>query len=965
MATRSGSTNAGEHAPSQPSQPSWRVDTPVEDDPVQQVLARRVPWVVHHGTFSQQSFGTGPWPEQGWKLHVSATPDSAVPVLEAALDVLLAHGARFKVVQTLGLLAAMNGGVFGNSQIGKFLTVYPSDDDQAVRLAVDLDVATRGHRGPRVPTDRVLRPGSLVHYRYGAMVRRPESMDDGEPTGFHDLLDPAGRLSDDVRLEYYQAPDPAIVDPFEAAGVRIAPPGRARFLDGRFFVTDALAQSARGGVFRAVDVSVDPARVCLLKESWHDVGLDPFGRDARDWARNEERILTRHADEPSLPRCYGSFEIDGDRYLAIEFVAGRSLDKVLAEEHGLDEGLEPDEVVEIGLATADALARLHDLGLVFRDFKPANLIRTPDGGYRLIDFGIAHEYRTDTSEPLSIGTPPFYAREQYAGEQPHPLDDVFAWGAVLFHLAGGEGSFADMPKGRDLQQPFPRRPLLEHRPGFPPALAAVIDRAVAWERADRWPTMGAARDALAAAAATLVDPSQAWPADASPGPRSVVHHEPDPALDAEAALRLAREVGDALLEAAEERDGGLTWRRRYEFADRTEHGPDIYGGTAGVALYLAELAGRTGDERYADAARGAARWLAGPAWGRGRAQHGLHHGEGGVAWTFLRLAERLDAPGYVAAADLRMRRLRGAAATTTDLIYGTAGTVLALLAVHDATGDDAHLAEARALGDDLVAAAIPGPGGLGCFWEVAAATPGGPIQPLLGLMHGAAGIALALAHLGERTGDARHLDTALGAAELLLAAGRPEPTSTITDEGGRAGGEAVGVTWPRFLGDPPVGLQAHCHGAGGIGQFFLWLDRIAPDPRYRAVAAAAARAVADTRALDDRSGICHGLSGTGHLMLDCHQAFGGSRWRDLADECAGHLARFRVADRPGVYAMRGDASSPDLLVGFAGVGSFLLRLADAESAPDLVMGPLTTSLRKAAHHVRRDPQPLHAAPRLR
>ncbi len=954
-----------------PRSPSWRVDTPVEDDPVQAVLARRVPWVVHHGTFSQQSFGTGPWPEQGWKLHVSATPDSAVPVLEAALDVLLARGARFKVVQTLGLLAAMNGGVFGNSQIGKFVTVYPSDDAHAVRLAVDLDAATRGHRGPRVPTDRVLRPGSLVHYRYGAMVRRPESMHDGEPTGFNDLLDPAGRLSNDVRLEYYQPPEAGIVDPFEAAGVRVAPPARARFLDGRFFVTDTLAQSARGGVFRAVDVSVDPARVCLLKESWHDVGLDPFGRDARDWARNEERILTDHADEPSLPRCYGSFEIDGDRYLAIEFVDGRSLDKILAEEHGVDHGLEPDEVVAIGLATADALARLHDMGLVFRDFKPANLIRTPGGDYRLIDFGIAHEYRTDTSEPLSIGTPPFYAREQYAGEQPHPLDDVFAWGAVLFHLAGGEASFADMPKGRDLQQPFPRRPLVEHRPAFPAALAAVIDRAVAWERAERWPTMRDARDALAAAAtaaaaaATAVELREGEPAAASGGPGSIVTHEPEPAPGAEGALRLAREVGDALLEAAVELDGGLAWRRRYEFADRTEFGPDIYGGTAGVALYLAELAWRTGDGRYADAAGGAARWLAGPAWGRGRAQHGLHHGEAGIAWTFLRLADRLDTPGYVAAADLRMRRLRGAAAITNDLIYGTAGTVLALLAVHDATGDPAHLAEARALGDEVLAAAVPGPGGLGCYWEVASATPGGPVLPLLGLMHGAAGIGLALAHLGHHTGDARYLDAARATAELLLAAARPEPSSTEIDDGDPVAGGTMAVTWPRHLGDPPVGLQAHCHGAGGIGQFFLWLDRITPDARYRTAAAAAARAVADTRALDDRSGICHGLSGTGHLMLDCHQAFGGSRWRDLADECAGHLARFRVADRPGVHTMRGDASSPDLLVGFAGVGSFLLRLADAGSAPDLVLGPLTTTLRKAAHHVRRDPQPLHAAPRHR
>ena len=141
----------------------FRDDLLIEEDPIRSVMDRRVPWATHDENFSQQSFGTGPWPDQGWKLHVSATALSAVEVLEAALDVLLADGARFKVLNSIKLLNALNSGLFGISQIGKFVTVYPSDDSHAVRLAVDLDAVTRGRRGPRVPTDRALRPGSLVH----------------------------------------------------------------------------------------------------------------------------------------------------------------------------------------------------------------------------------------------------------------------------------------------------------------------------------------------------------------------------------------------------------------------------------------------------------------------------------------------------------------------------------------------------------------------------------------------------------------------------------------------------------------------------------------------------------------------------------------------------------------------------------------------------------------------------------
>lgn len=929
----------------------FRQDPLTEADPIRLVVNRRVPWAMYDESFSQQSFGTGPWPDQGWKLHVSATPPSAVEVLEAALDVLLADGARFKVLSSIRLLSALNSGLFGIPQIGKFITVYPSDDAHAVRLAVELDAVTRGYRGPRVPTDRPLRPGSLVHYRYGSLIRRRESQIGGdEADGRHDLLDPAGRLTDDVRLNYYQPPDPSITDPFEVAGVRVAPPERGPLLNGRYLVCDALGQSPRGGIFRAIDVLAEPVRVCLLKEAWHDVGLDRWGRDARDWAANEEHILTRYAGDPILPRFYDRFELDGNHYIAIEYIEGVALDKVLWEEHAFEYGLDPWEIVAIGLATGEALAHLHEIGLVFRDFKPANTLKTPDGHYRLIDFGIAYNYRESRIEPLSTGTPPFYSREQYEGEAPSPADDIFAWGAVLYHLAGGDPSFVDMPKGKDFLRPFPRRPLAELRSSIPTALAEVVDRAVAWERVERFATMREARDALAAAARQLENTHGNTPrrvkaavdeSNTSPAPSDV---------NPEEALRLAREIGDALCAAAEDHGGGLCWKRRFEWIERTEYSPDLYAGAAGIGLFLAELARTTGEERYADTARGAARWLAGPAWGRGRTQHGFHSGEPGIAFFFLRLAELLEAPGYVAAADMRLRRLRGAASLTIDLMYGTGGTILGLLAMYAATGDSQFLVEAQTIGDELVTKALPAKGSQGCYWEIPSSAPGGPVIPHLGLLHGVAGVGLALAYLGCVTGDEHYVDTAQGAAELLLAQAVSSPTN-ISVEGGEQDGQLF--TWPGHLDDTAKGLQAHCHGAGGIGQFFLWLDALVPNQRYRKAAERAAYAIAAQRATEIRAGICHGVSGRGHFMLDCYQRFGGSQWLVLASECGGHLQRFRLPERPGVYAMHGKgAVSPDLMLGYAGVGSFLLRFAKAASASDLVFGPLNHAIQTVDGNVR-------------
>jgi len=397
-------------------------------------------------------------------------------------------------------------------------------------------------------------------------------------------------------------------------------------------------------------------------------------------------------------------------------------------------------------------------------------------------------------------------------------------------------------------------------------------------------------------------------------------------------MRLAREVGDALCAAAEERDGGLCWKSRSEWSEQSGYNPDLYAGASGIGLFLAELARATGEARYADAARGAARWLSGPIWGRGRAQHGLHCGEPGVTHFLLRLADLLNAPGYVTAAELRMRRLRGAQPITLDLIYGTAGTILPLLSLYRVTGESAFLADACAAGDELVRSALAAPeGSAGCYWDVPSGARGGPVISYLGLLHGAAGIGLALGRLAIVTSEERYMHTARRAAELLLAQARPSSADVAT--------EGPALTWPRHLGDNTMGLQAHCHGAGGIGQFFLWLDRVVPDPRYLEAARGAGRTAAAQRDTEQRSGICHGLSGIGHIMIDSYQALDDEQWLAVARECAGQLQRFCVADRTGVYAMDGaGAVSPDLMLGYAGVGSLFLRLADPENAQDLIFG---------------------------
>ena len=880
-------------------------------DPIRLALAAHVPWATAGDPFASQLLGAGAWPDQGWKLHLSAAVHSAPQVLARALPLLLAEGVRFKAASSLAAVARLNTGALGESQVGKFVTVYPSDDAQAVRVAVALDRSTAGLRGPRVPTDRPLRPGSLVHYRYGAFTGRHEGSG-------HDILDPEGRLAIDTRPPFYRPPFPALVDPFERAGAYVAPPQRRGPIAGRYLVYELLSRSWRGGVYRAIDAGARPSRTCVLKEFWRDVGCDAGPDQSPAWAENEGAVLAAHGGSPLFPRFYERFDLDGNSYLALEYLDGEPLTAELSTDALDTPPVPPDRLITLARDTAGLLAGLHELGVVYRDFKPDHVLRAPDGRLRLLDFGVAFDTRAERPPVDAPGTPPWAGPEQWAGARPDYADDVFSWGAVMHCLACGTASMPPPPPD-GAWPPFRRAPVAGINPSIPSALAAVIDRAVAWEACTRFSSMREAHDALAGIGRDAVVRLATTRATVASAPAADVASQP---LE-RSPMALARETGDALCEAAAPADGGFCWPSP-DLGPVPQCSPDLYDGAAGIAVFLAALARATNEARYEDVARGAARWLAGTTWGRGRAAIGLHCGQAGVGLAYLRLAASLDEPAYITAAELVARRLAGTAIETFDLLYGAAGTILFLVELAAATGDNTYLAQARGLADVIVPAKTAGPSGHGAYWHVPSLNPSVAAAPYLGLAHGAAGIGLALWQLARANGEGALQALALDVAGLLLAQALPS-----------AGG---GLRWPRALGARQAGLQAWCHGAGGIGTFFSNIAADVPDGRFVEAARLAAVTIRTESRQRSRVGLCCGVAGDGNLLLDRYAAAPNASDLTAARDCARMLDRYRDGDRPGLY--RNDAHgavSTDMMLGSAGVGAFLLRLADPAAGTDLIL----------------------------
>jgi hypothetical protein len=229
-------------------------------------------------------------PEQGWKLHVSATVLSAGRVLAAVAPLLRRRGVLFKAPVSLDELDKLNSGLYyGYSQVGKFVTVYPRTDQEAVLLARGLHRLTRGLPGPPVPFDLQYRPGSRVYYRYGAFKTIELTHADGRRT--FAVRDPEGALVPDLRDS--AAPPAWAADPFAPKRPARARPGPPTPLQSTFRAFRALSQRGKGGVYQALDLSARPPQLCILKEGRKEGEIDWAGRDGFWRVRLEGRVLAR------------------------------------------------------------------------------------------------------------------------------------------------------------------------------------------------------------------------------------------------------------------------------------------------------------------------------------------------------------------------------------------------------------------------------------------------------------------------------------------------------------------------------------------------------------------------------------------------------------------------------------------------------------------------------------------------
>ena len=296
--------------------------------------------------------------------------------------------------------------------------------------------------------------------------------------------------SDNISVQVLQVEDVQRVGYYRGAVAYYAPvpksmnelqPGQV--LDERFEITDVIARSGMGSVFKATDLKTGGP--VALKVPLMKLESDPafFSR----FEREEE--IGRTLNHPSILRVIPIDPQERSRpYLVMEFLEGQTLDEVIQKVRPMPEA----DALQIASRLCDAIGYLHAHGVVHRDLKPQNVMLCNDGSLRIMDFGIAKAAasRRITFGGFSptLGTPDYMAPEQVKGRRGDERTDIYSLGAILYEMLTGrlpfEGQNAyTVMNARLLGDPVAPR---TYNPALRPEVEEIVLHAMAREPDDRY-----------------------------------------------------------------------------------------------------------------------------------------------------------------------------------------------------------------------------------------------------------------------------------------------------------------------------------------------------------------------------------------------------------------------------------------------------------------------------------------------
>ncbi|MFE3163187.1 class III lanthionine synthetase LanKC [Streptomyces sp. NPDC059224] len=731
-----------------------------------------------------------PSPAQGWKIHSSATRTNAERIAAIVWDYCVPRRIPFKFVPGPHLLHLRNAKYAGRDTSGKFVTVYPADEDRLEEVLRELGALLEGFEGPYILTDLRWHEGPL-YVRYGAFARTYVVDERGALVTA--VRDGGGRLVPDRRAPSFQVPGWVTLPEFLRP--QLAARDATTVGELPYRIEKALHFSNGGGVYTGTDTR--SGRRVVLKEGRPHAGLAADGADAVARLGREKAALEAAAGTGVVPEVRDWFTLGGHRFLVMEFLEGRPLNAFFAERHPL---LAPDPdpeavraytrwALRIHRKVTAAVEAVHARGIVFNDLHVFNIMVGPDEeSVFLIDFEAAAPVAENGRQ--TVAHPGFFAPPDRRGAEVDRYAlaclriALFLPVTTLFVVDRGKAAhLADVIAGQfpDVPRAFLDEAVAEITRGAPAARPVVP--------AD-WPHSRDSMVKAILAAATPERDDRLFPGDIAQfgdgGGLGLAH-------GAAGVLYALDRAG------AERYDEGERWLLDHTAAPPPGTPLGLYDGLAGVAHVLDGLGHQ---QRALDLVAGILRenWR--------NLSSDLHGGLAGLGLVLDALADSADEPELreraAEAAEILLRRLAEplpeSPGRRAGLLRGATGPALFLLRRYERTGEPGLLAAAgEALRRDLDRCVVHKGGGL----EV---DEGWRTLPYLG--DGSAGIGLVLddwlAHGTDPT----------GVFERARAAVRTAATARFYAQPGLFQGRAGMILYLARTGADPARLAAQVDGLG-------------------------------------------------------------------------------------------------------------------------------------------------------
>ena len=827
---------------------SWR--RPASDYLVHVEKMLPIDWRPRQDYFWTQAIGPKPTSKvQGWKIHVSATLDNAVRILEKVVPVCIDHATEFKFASDPRILRQLLGKNCGRSQSGKFITVYPENDAIFRELLQEIDNVTRDESGPYVLSDRQYRDSSVVYYRYGGFkdLTGNKSGDDRKAL----ILDRDFSFIEDHRAPFFQPP-PFVAEELSSGSQDVAgpQPDSDQTLDeglfgGEFRIDSAIKFCNFGGVYAATRDS-DGAPV-IIKEARPHVGGE--GQQAVDVLKKEARLLGRLSGTGIAPKPIKLFYEWTHLFLAQEKVEGWTLKEYQARKNRLTHSNSDDEqmrewvrsTIRIAINLLEAVSGLHQMGIVFGDISTNNVMVDPDSlRVKMIDFEGAFEPGVDT--PANLYTPGYASKSRRDRDIANFEDDHYALGSVMVAMLLSNAAVTSLDSG--YAERLLREVTLDI--GLPREYGQCVKRLLSQGGADL-------EECVELLESATFETVHAFGSKLT----SVARTDAVRDFCAAATDGYIKYCADTLDLSRRERIFPLGAKMSDPLA--VDHG------VAGVVYAWARLAGSVPE--------GLKTWVSNRVQDQpDRRGVGLLEGGAGTAWVLAEIGLRDEAMREI-------RRVQAHRSLYEDMSLGkgAAGFGLTCLHLWLKYGEEARLKEAVRTGEVLLARMLEVDEGV-TWWQHVDSGEGVPV----GLYEGAAGVALFLLYLYCATGKASYLEAGSRALEHDVAFGRMAGSS---------------------LGFPQYASGAILYpylqfGSAGIASVALRYQVATARKNGLEVVESTFAAIANKYAA--AAGLHLGLAGLGNCLLDMADLLGDPKYLDRAHWCAEGIRLFAVERGPGI-----------------------------------------------------------------